>query len=169
MFGSGLVWFGPLHFCLFQADLVWAFLLWFVWFRMVWYGMISYVLADLFWSVWFVLVLPARVCASLTSFALVWFGLPGITWSGLSSSGLFCFALVWSVCSGSHWSVLGYSSAGCFLVIGFVSCHWLGFFRLNPALFWCGLLCSTLDWSALGFLVWFSLLRAVLFALLALG
>ena len=58
--------------------------------------MILYVLADLFWSVWFVLVLPARVCASLTSFALVWFGLPGITWSGLSSSGLFCFALVWS-------------------------------------------------------------------------
>ena len=97
------------------------FLLWFVWFRMVRYGMILYVLADLFWSVWFVLVLPARVCASLTSFALVWFGLPGITWSGLSSSGLFCFALVWSVCSGSHWSVLGYSSAGCFLVIGLVS------------------------------------------------
>ena len=120
---------------------------------MVWYGMISYVLADLFWSVWSVLVLPARVCASLTSFALVWFGLPGITWSGLSSSGLFCFALVWSVCSGSHWSVLGYSSAGCFLVIGFVSCHWLGFFRLSPALFWSGLLCSTLDWSAVRFLV----------------
>ena len=136
---------------------------------MVRYGMILYVLADLFWSVWFVLVLPARVCASLTSFALVWFGLPGITWSGLSSSGLFCFALFLSVCSGSHWSVLGYSSAGCFLVIGFVSCHWLGFFRLNPALFWCGLLCSTLDWSALGFLVWFSLLRAVLSAVLALG
>ena len=88
---------------------------------MVWYGMISYGLADLFWSVWFVLVLPARVCASLTSFALVWFGLPGITWSGLSSSGLFCFALVWSVCSGPHWSVLGYSSAGWFLVIGLVS------------------------------------------------
>ena len=95
---------------------------------MVWYGVISYVLADSFWSVWFVLVLLARVCASLTSFALVWFGLPGITWSGLSSSGLFCFALVWSVCFGPHWSVLGYSSAGCFLVIGFVSCHWLGFF-----------------------------------------
>ena len=116
-------------------------MLWFVWFRMVWYGVISYVLADLFWSVWFVLVLPARVCASLTSFALVWFGLPGITWSGLSSSGLFCFALFLSVCSGSHWSVLGYSSAGCFLVIGFVSCHWLGFFRLI-------LLCSGLVYSA---------------------
>ena len=116
------------------SDLFGAFLLWFVWFRMVWYGMISYVLAVLSWYVWFVLVLPARVCASLTSFALVWFGLPGITWSGLSSSGLFCFALFWSVCSASHWSVLGYSSAGCFLVIGFVSCHWLGFFRLNPAL-----------------------------------
>ena len=84
--------------------------------------MILYVLADLFWSVWFVLVLSARVCARLTNFALVWFGLPGITWSGLSSSGLFCFALVWSVCSGLHWSVLGYSSAGCFLVIGVVSC-----------------------------------------------
>ena len=128
MFGSGLVWFGPLHFCLFQADLVWAFLLWFVWFRMVWYGMISYVLAVLFWYVWFVLVLPARVCASLTSFALVWFGLPVITWSGLNWSGLFFFALFWSVCFGPHWSVLGYSSAGCFLLIGFVSCHWLGFF-----------------------------------------
>ena len=101
--------------------MVWVFLLWFVWFRVVRYGMILYVLADLFWSVWFVLVLPARVCASLTSFALVWFGLPGITWSGLSSSGLFCFALVWSVCSGSHRSVLGYSSAGFFLVIGLVS------------------------------------------------
>ena len=86
---------------------------------MVRYGMILYVLADLFWSIWFVLVLLARVCASLTSFAPVWFGLLGITWSGLSSSGLFCFA--WSVCSGSHWSVLGYSSAGCFLVIGLVS------------------------------------------------
>ena len=85
--------------------------------------MISYVLAVLFWYVWFVLVLPARVCASLTSFALVWFGLPGITWSGLSSSGLFCFALVWSVCSGLHWSVLrlGYSSAGWFVVLGLVS------------------------------------------------
>ena len=75
--------------------------------------MISYVLADLFWSVWFVLVLSARVCASLASFALVWFGLPGITWSGLSSSGLFCF--------GPHWSVLGYSSAGWFVVLGLVS------------------------------------------------
>ena len=88
---------------------------------LVWYGMISYVLVDLFWSVCFVLVSSARVCASLASFALVWFGLPGITWSGLSSSGLFCFALVWSVCFGPHWSVLGYSSAGCFLVIGLVS------------------------------------------------
>ena len=83
--------------------------------------MIFYVLADLFWSVWFVLVLPARVCASLTSFALVWFGLPGITWSGLSSSGLFCFALVWSVCFGSHWSVLVYSSAGWCLILGLFS------------------------------------------------
>ena len=110
-----------IYYGLVQADLVWVFLLWFVWFRMVRYGMILYVLADLFWSVWFVMVLPARVCASLTSFALVWFGLPGITWSGLSSSGLFCCALVWSVCSGSHWSVLGYSSAGCFFVIGLVS------------------------------------------------
>ena len=136
---------------------------------MVWYGMISYVLAVLFWYVWFVLVLPARVCASLTSFALVWFGLPGITWSGLSWSGLFFFALFWSVCFGPPWSVLGYAWAGCFLVIGFVSCHWLGFFRLNPALFWSGLLCSALDWSALGFLVWFSLLRAVLSAVLALS
>ena len=145
MFGSGLVWFGPLHFCLFQADLVWAFLLWFVWFRMVWYGMISYVLADLFWYVWFVLVLPARVCASLTSFALVWFGLPGITWSGLSSSGLFCFASVWSVCPGWHRSDLGFRRL--------LSCHWLGFLGLNPALFWSGLLCSTLDWSALRCLV----------------
>ena len=90
---------------------------------MVWYGMIVYVLADLFWSVWFVLVLPARVCTSLLSFALVWFGLPGITWSGLSWSGLFFFALFWSVCFGPHWSVLGRSSAGCFLVIGFASCH----------------------------------------------
>ena len=88
---------------------------------MVRYGMILYVLADLFWSVRFALVLPARVCASLTSFAVVWFGLPDITWSGLSSSGLFCFALVWSVCSGSHRSVLGYSSAGFFLVISLVS------------------------------------------------
>ena len=86
---------------------------------LVWYDLV--VLADLFWTVWFVLVLPARVCASLTSFALVWFGLPGITWSGLSSSGLFCFALVWSVCSGSHWSGLGYPFAGCVLVIGMVS------------------------------------------------
>ena len=103
------------------------------------YGKILYILADLFWSVWFVLVLPARVCASLTSFALVWFGVPGITWSGLSWSGLFFFALFWSVCFGPHWSVLGYSSAGCFLVIGFVSCHWLGFF----------LLCSGLVYSAL--------------------
>ena len=85
--------------------------------------MISYVLADLFWSVWFVLVLPARVCASLTSFSLFWYGLPGITWSGLSSSGLFCFALVWSVWSGPHWSVLrlGCSSAGWFVVLGLVS------------------------------------------------
>ena len=104
--------------------------------------MILYVLADLFWSVWFVLVLPARVFASLTSFALVWFGLPGITWSGLSWSGLFFFALFWCVGFGPHWSVLGYSSAGCFLVIGFVSCHWLGFFRLI-------LLCSGLVYSAL--------------------
>ena len=69
--GSGLVWFGLLYFGLVKADLVWVFLLWFVWFRMVWYGMIFYVLADLFCSVWFVLVLSARVCASLTSFALV--------------------------------------------------------------------------------------------------
>ena len=121
MFGSGLVWFGPLHFCLFQADLVSAFLLWFVWFRMVWYGTILYVLADLFWSVWFVQVLSARVCASLTSSSLVWSGLPGITWSGLSASALFCFALVWSVCCGPHCSVLGYSSAGWFVVIGLVS------------------------------------------------
>ena len=83
--------------------------------------MISYVLADSFWSVWFVLVLSARVRASLTSFAPVWFGLPDITWSGLSSSGLFCFALVLSVCSGPHWSVLGYSSAGWFLILGLVS------------------------------------------------
>ena len=83
--------------------------------------MIWYVLADLFWSGWFVLVLSARVCASLASFFLVWFGLPDITWSGLSSSGLFCFALVLSVCSGPHRSVLGYSSAGWFLVIGLVS------------------------------------------------
>ena len=88
---------------------------------MVWYGMISYVLADLFWSVWSVLVLPARVCASLTSFALVWFGLPRIPWSGLSSSGLFCFALVLAVCFGPHWSVLGYSSAGWFLILGLFS------------------------------------------------
>ena len=83
--------------------------------------MIWYVPADLLWSVWFVLVLSARVCASLASFALVWFGLPGITWSGLSSSGLFCFALVWSVCSGPHWSVLGYFSAGLFVLICLVS------------------------------------------------
>ena len=88
---------------------------------MVWYGMISYVLADLFWSVWFVLVLSARVCAGLARFALVWFGLPGITWSGLSWSGLFFFALFWSVCFGPHWSVLGYSSAGWFLIVGFFS------------------------------------------------
>ena len=91
---------------------------------MVWSGMISCVLADLFLSVWFVLVLPARVCASLANFlvspALVWFGLPGITWSGLSSSDLFCFALVWSGCAGPHWFVLGYSSAGWFLIIGLV-------------------------------------------------
>ena len=94
---------------------------------MVWYGMISYVLADLFWSVWFVLVLPARVCASLTSFALVWFGLPGITWSGLSSSGLFCFALVWSsalVRIGLFLAILpqaAFLSLALFLVIGLVS------------------------------------------------
>ena len=98
-----------------------SFLLWLVWFRMVWYGTILYVLADLFWSVWFALVLPARVCASLASFAVVWFGLPDITWSGLSSSGLFCFALVWSVCFGSHWSVLVYSSAGWCLILGLFS------------------------------------------------
>ena len=83
--------------------------------------MISYVLVDLFWSIWFVLVSSARVCASLASFALVWFGLPGIFWSGLSSSGLFCFALVLSVCVGPHWSVLGYSSAGRFLILGLFS------------------------------------------------
>ena len=83
--------------------------------------MIWYILPDLFWSVWFVLVLSARVGASLASFALVWFVLPGITWSGLSSSGLFCFALVWSVCFGPHWSVLGYSSAGWFLILGLFS------------------------------------------------
>ena len=98
--------------------------------------MISYVLADLFSSVWFVLVLSAGVCASLACFALVWFGLPGITWSGLTLSGLFCFALGWSVCSGSYWSVLGYSSAGCFLVIGLLSSD-------------CILLCSGLVYSAL--------------------
>ena len=68
--GSGLIWFGLLYFGLVQADLFWIFLLRFVSFRMVWYGMISYGLADLFWYVWFVLVLPARVCASLTSSAL---------------------------------------------------------------------------------------------------
>ena len=54
-------------------------------------------------------------------------------------------------------------SLALFLDIGLVSK------RLNPALLWSGLLCSTLDWSALGFLVWFSLLRAVLSAVLALG
>ena len=96
--------------------------------------MISYVLADLFWYVWFVLVLLARVCASLTSFALVWFGLPGITWSGLSSSGLFCFALVWSVCSGSHWSVLGNFPQAAFLSLA-------GFLLIES--------CFVLVWSTL--------------------
>ncbi len=102
---SKLIWSGFV--CVGLLGLVWSG-----------YAMIWYVLADLFWSVWYVLVLPARVCASLASFALIWFDLPGSTWSGLSSSGLFCFTLVWSVCFGSHWSVLGYSSAGWFLILG---------------------------------------------------
>ena len=114
----------------------------------VWSGMVR---SCMFWPLVLVcLICSGLVCSCLCQpdkfrAGLIWSSWYHLVWPECVCSVLLCSSLVcllWSalVCSWLFFRRL-------------LSYHWLGFFRLNPALFWSGLLCSTPDWSALRFLV----------------